>query len=142
MRVKIDQREETFTKTKERGFFNSFKEPGTYPVYIVSVQVDLSEEERAILTQRKLWPKVLYTHEFAAEHFQVMNSEAMRLLGDIASIPITIESFFEHPTHDTVCYDPVEAKDFAHSMQHEILPRLKSYIQASAEIGSTKTFEL
>jgi hypothetical protein len=142
MRVKIEQLEKTFTKAKERGFFNSFKEPETYPVWVVSVQVDLSEEERAILTQRKLWPKVLYTHEFSAEHFQVMSSEEMRLLGDVTSVPITIENFFERPTHDIVCYDPVEAKNFAHKMQHEILPRLKSFIQASAEIGSTTTFEL
>ena len=142
MRVKIDQHEKTFTKNKERGFFNSFKAPETFPVWIVSVEADLSEEERAILTQRNLWPKVLYTHEFAAEHFQVMNSEEMRLLGDVTSIPVTIENFFERPTHDTVCYDPVEAKEFAHRMQHEILPRLKSFTQASAEIGSTTTFEL
>ncbi|MGA8613650.1 MAG: hypothetical protein WB760_18650 [Xanthobacteraceae bacterium] len=60
MKVRIEnQRGER--NEEQRGLAKVFKTPGKIVYYQVSLYLDLSEEERAVLTQYKLWDVPIYS---------------------------------------------------------------------------------
>lgn len=143
MKVQIDTIEKTIEKEKLPGLFNMLKAAETYTVWRVSTHIELSEEERAIMSARKLWDTVLYMRTFSAGHLKNMDYSARILgIGDVKSAPVTIEFIFEHTPYEVDCYDPVEAQACVHELKTKILPRLKSIISSVAASPSPESFEL
>lgn len=143
MKVQIDTIEKTIEKEKYPGLLNKLRAAETFTVWRVSTRIELSEEERAIISGRKLWDTVLYTRTFSAGHFKNMDYSARRLgIDDVKSAPVTIKDIFERTLYEVDCYDPVEAQACTHELKTKILPRLKSIISSVAASPSSESFEL
>jgi hypothetical protein len=124
------------------GFFGLFSEAKyTYrPGWQVCVTVELSQEERAILSARQLWDVTLYMHDIDQSDY---SAESLRMYGDVKQLPVSIKEFVEgKPYFAEMCRDPVAAKALEHRLETELLPRLKSFIDGSAAPSPKKTFEL
>jgi hypothetical protein len=129
MRVTIEI-EEAFRPREIKSFLDRFKPALTDEKWwVVKTTIVLSEEERAILSQRNLWKVILFkreTHDYA----------------DIPFVSYSIQDVLSRQPFPQVFDTPVDAKNFQHRLETEILPLLKSFIQSSAEVSSSKTFEL
>ena len=141
MRATIEIREQQTPKAIPRGFFAQFKKQEYYTIWVVDSTIDLTEEERAVLTQSKLWDKVLYMKQLEPSHFADMDPVTWKHIGDIRERPRTIKNIFARRPWKEAFDDPVGAKSFAHKMETEYLPLLKSYIVASTSLGGKKTVE-
>jgi hypothetical protein len=124
-----------------------FSTPRTINEYVVSLKIELSEEERAILTTHQLWDVRVLTRPFfvpadqltkypelASQVGSLMHYEIKDLMGAGAK-----DGMF-HQTFQT----PVDAVNFEAELRDDILPKLKNYIEASRDGGtpSSRTFEL
>ena len=128
MRVTIEIEEE-FRQREIKSFLDRFKSPLTDEKWwVVKTTIDLSEEERAILAQRNLWKVTLLELDTGNPEFPV--------------VPCSIQDVLGTRPFRQVFYTPVDAKNFQRRLETEVLPLLKSFIQGSAEVSSSKTFEL
>lgn len=147
MRVTIDhtcaQRQE-----ETRGFWEAiFATRRTINEYCVSLRIELSEEERAILTAHQLWDVRILTRPF------YIPADILRkhpILQSEAGSPIHFEikdlvgagakDGMFHQTFPT----PVDAANFEVELRNDILPQLKNYIEASRDAGRrpSQTFDL
>jgi hypothetical protein len=142
MRVSITHRQETLT-AKPRGLFDRFKTLKSTTYYNVDTTIDLSEEERAILDKYDLWDKVLFNLKLPEQPDNPSASEAERLVASITHSDFTIEEVLDEKPFTRWFYSPIEAENFAHRMETEILPNLKKYItQSHSATRQGRTFEL
>ncbi len=110
--------------TEEFQFGLMFKKPK----WSVECKIDFSEEELGVIQQRDLFDLTVYTQ---AHHNQA-GQEIDRTLKEVIKHGISC-------TFNT----PVDAKNFETYLKEDLLPKLKNYIQASAQKSSgPQTFEL
>ena len=141
MKVRItnerDERDEM-----QRGLAKVFKKPAKITYYQVTLHLDLSEEERAILTEYDLWNTVVYTDTVTFMPDQLRANPGLELAqGDV---PCKIKNLASDKGFHKAFSTPLEATNFVNKLRNEILPNLKKYIDLSRESGpgSVATFEL
>jgi hypothetical protein len=117
MRITIQTEEFAY----QAGFFK--KEPR----WKVKCAIEFSEEEKQIIRRRGLGDVHVYTREFGP------GIDSME-----CNLAHVVKSGIE-----TICLTPVDAKNFEHELKTELLPGLKNYLMASAEVSTAaETFEL
>jgi len=116
------------------------REPVT--LYYVDTAIDLSQEERAILTKYKLWPQVLFKLKYEREDIESIPDHVREVMGDTTETGVTIEEVFTKMPYSRHFYNRIPAGNFAHRMQNEILPALKTLITDTAAPLENRTFEL
>jgi hypothetical protein len=126
----------------QRGFAKVFKTPAKITFYEVTLHLDLSEEERAILTEYDLWDIVVYTGTLTFMPDELRANPG--LAGAEGDVEYRIEDFASDDGFHRSFPTPLEATNFANKLRLEILPNLKKYIDQSRESGpgSTSAFEL
>ncbi len=126
----------------QRGMAKVFKKPAKITFYEVTLHLDLSEEERAILTEYDLWDTVVYTDTLTFMPDQLRAKPG--LAGAEGDVPYEIQDFASDEGFHKAFSTPLEATNFANKLRDEILPNLKKYIDQSRESGpgSVATFEL
>jgi hypothetical protein len=115
--------------------------------YIVSLKIELSEEERAIIAAHQLWDVQILTQPlYIAPDALTKYPELHSHVG--APVSFKIKDLVGAGTADgmfhQMFYTPVDAANFEAELKNDTLPKLKRYIEASREIGgsSSQTFEL
>lgn len=101
--------------------------------YRVTLTVTFSEEEKFIIKQRRLEPYVLLDRDQPADvtKEQLPGKYNLRV-GDILK-----------GKDEYVLRTPLDAKAYAHTLEHEKLPRLKEFIGDNESVGQKrKWFEL
>jgi hypothetical protein len=138
MRVTIRRSEEQ--RSVKRGWFKY----DTYTVYNVWPEIELSEEERAVIQQRKLWEMTVFVHKIDHSHDAPSTSAAQAMVNSIDSLEMSVDHLVNNPQKYvfTHYYDIVQANNFAQRLEREILPRLKKLITSTTETPRDKTFEL
>jgi hypothetical protein len=128
------------------GFFSAFKTPTMIDEFRVSVIVELSEEERAILTQYNLWdytvlevpfqipPDILAKNPILASQVGKTNEFSIR----------NIVQGYDGQAFGRNFRNPVDAAKFRLQLENETLPKLKSYLVTTKDASSvsSKTFDL
>ena len=145
MRVTINN-EKTSRQEVQKGFFSGFKTPKTINEFYVSVKIELSEEERAIIAQYNLWDYVLFENPFYIPPDQLAKNPILASQAGIM-LPTSIKDFIEvrdGRSFGRTFGNPVDAANFQRRLETEILPKLKNYLVATKEAGTqtSKTFEL
>ena len=118
-------------------------------LYGIELTVTFNEEERAIITERKLADVNILEREFSAD-FDVGKEANRSLVGKIAKAVVsgterlnpnlTIQKLLDGPdTHFFLT--PIEAKNYTVELR-EKLPEFKDYIMNNAETGKDDSFEL
>ena len=121
MRVTIEI-EEAFQPREIKSFFDRFKSPLTDDKWwLVKTTIDLSEEGRAILTQRKLWKVTL---------FELDNS---RHSSETPVLSFSIQQVFDRRPFQLVFLTPVDAKNFQHQTQ-----KRKSYLCSNRSFNQAR----
>jgi hypothetical protein len=147
MRVTINH-ELSQRREESPGFLASLFSPrGTINEYVVSLKIELTEEERAILAAHQLWDVHILTRPFyipadVLRKHPVLESEVG------APIHYQIKDLVGADARDGMFHQtfatPLDAANFEAELKNDILPNLKSYIEASRDAGSrsSQTFEL
>lgn len=141
--MKVDIRQETVKRELLRtGMLASFKKPEYETLFRVHANVAFSDEERSIIDKFNLgdtvvWKTAFYSRPDELKKWPLLASQQ----GE--EVRITVKEVLEHGIGETFL-TPVDAQNFAHSLQTEILPRLKGFIEASkgADKPTTSSFEL
>jgi hypothetical protein len=111
--------------------------------YQVSLGIDLSEEERAIITEHQLWDVEVLTRPFFVSEDEL---KLRPMLGEMQgkSIKFRIQDLASEKGFHQVFLTPLEAMNFRAELKNDVLPKLKKYVDASLEFGSgtTETFDL
>jgi hypothetical protein len=129
--------------TREEYVKSKFQGRGTVTEYHVRLNVEISEEQRTILSKYNLWdvtvlgienyiaPDLSDAHPDIADEIPRAATYSMR---DLLSPSGFSQAF---PT-------PVDAKNFETKLRTETLPLIKQYIEDSGKVGpaATETFEL
>ncbi len=125
------------------GFFlRLMSKPKTRKRWIVRANIGLSEEERAILTEHKLWDEVLFKIDLGSGWQAGLSSKDHQYIGHIKALNYSIKDLFKYDPFQIVHYDPSSATNFANELQTEILPRLKGFITHASEPPKSRSFEL
>ena len=115
----------------------------------VALTVTFSEEESAIITERKLQKDVILERPPSAD-MNVEKELNRSMVGKLAKLAIQgTDGFTPNLTiskllagTDTHYYEtPLEAKNYADELR-EKLPEFKAYIMENAEVGQDDSFEL
>lgn len=115
----------------------------------IALNVTFSEEEQAIIKERRLEGDVILEREHSAD-VDVEKEANRSLVGKIAKAAMQgTDSFTPHLTihkllagTDTHFFDtPLEAKEYTDKLK-ETLPGFKNYIMENAEAGQDDSFEL
>ncbi len=141
MKVRIEN-ERLERNEMQRGLAKVFKTPAKITFYQVTLHLDLSEEERAILTEYDLWDEIIYTGTLTFSPDQLRANPGLELAqGDVE---YAISDFAHEDGFHRAFSTPLEATNFASKLRNEILPNLKKYIDKTREAGpgSASTFEL
>ncbi len=126
----------------QRGLAKVFKTPAKITFYQVTLNLDLSEEERAILTEYDLWDVVVYTDTLTFMPDELRANPGLESVqGDVQC---RIKNLASDKGYHKAFSTPLEATNFVNKLRQEILPNLKKYIDRSRESGpgSVATFEL
>jgi hypothetical protein len=123
-------------------------------LYVVSVSVDFAEEERAILTQHKLWDSTVWTDQASPSEYYNSLLKAKGLPPDHTTITLTTtikdlasppgHKDYDKPYHGTrrAFNSPVEALNFETELKTKHLPGIKRLMEASqASLGKSETLE-
>jgi hypothetical protein len=127
MRVSIDHKETTkgliFQKTQHE----------------VHVTVRFSDEERAVIDQRRLRDRIVLKRRAPEHVLKRFNDEQLEILGDAIHLKI---SDLIKGTDVYKCETPLDAKAYEQEVT-EALKDLKKFIELNAEApAASKTFEL
>jgi hypothetical protein len=125
-----------------------FSKPRTINEYVVSLKIELTEEERAIITAHQLWDVQILTRPLYVPA-DLMHKVPAELLGRVGQpVRYQIKDLVGAKAKDGMFHQtfltPVDAANFEAELKNDILPSLKNYIEASRSgIGqSSQTFEL
>lgn len=95
------------------------------PRWKVICTIEFTPEELAIIRQRNLGSLYIYT-----QHINIGSDVDVRL-AEVVKDGIW-----------SICHTPVDAKNVEHEIVSEILPTLKNYLSASADVeGGTRVLE-
>jgi hypothetical protein len=142
MRIRLENK--INHRPEEKGFLAGLFSKKTFiNDYIVSLFIQMSEEEKAILTHHMLWDTVLFSAPFRVSEDDLRKyPELGSQIGEACNY--RIKDFCS----DTGCHQtfstPVDAKNFETHLRNDLLPKLKSYVDASRDAGkpTSDTFEL
>lgn len=116
----------------------------------VQLSVQFTEEEKAIIDERKLELTILMERGIPAdvdpEKYQkrgLLRNAATAAISGIDSIGfhLTFRKLLKGP--DTYFFDtPIEAKGYIQELKEEVLPLAKSYLEGNKETADADSFEL
>ena len=114
---------------------------------MVSLKIELSEEERAIIAAHQLWDVQILTRPlYVAPDVLTKHPELYDQVGTPVSFQIKdlMGVGFPDGGFHQLFQTPVDAANFEAELKNNTLPKLKSYIEASRDTGgsSSQTFEL
>jgi hypothetical protein len=127
---------------EQRGFAKVFKTPNKITYYQVSLYLDLSEEERAIITQYQLWDVPIFAGTLHIGDDQLIAHP--ELSAAPTSLSFSIQDLASEDGFHQLFDTPLEATNLVVRLKQDVLPRLKEYIAQSQEFGpdSNVAFEL
>lgn len=139
MRVTIEHKEtkEPVSPTLTGVLFASVIPALKTTVYRVSVSIQFSEEELAIIKQRNL-SKIGVT----VPPNRVVNDILSERLRDTKPSPVLISELIRDGGLSLPFYTVPEAQEFETFIRESFLPSLKNLIMSTADYGSAKTFEV
>ncbi len=136
MKLRFDVKETVRDIPGSGGWFRS---PQKRPVWTATLRIELTEEERAIATQRNLWDRDLFSYPRPAESFDGSSAASamvsnMPFIVDLHSLANGIvgrgnQTFF--PGMDF--YTPQDAKHFEQYIVDTAMPKIKALINDSAK---------
>jgi hypothetical protein len=120
-------------------------------LYIVSVSVDFSEEERALLTMYKLWDAPVWNDQIGPSEYynSLLRDRGLPPDYEITTLTTTIKDLAAVPTSKTPYHGTrrafntsVEALNFETELKSKLLPGIKTLMAAShSSIGKSQTLE-
>jgi hypothetical protein len=129
--------------TREEYVKSKFQGRGVITEYHVRLYVEISEEQRAILSKYNLWDvTVLGVENYIAPDFSNAHPDIADERPRISSY--CMRDLLAPGGFSQVFPTPVDAKNFEIKLRNETLPLIKQYIEDSGKVGpaATETFEL
>lgn len=122
---------------------DAFTDDRYEPATAVRAEIILSEEERAIIAHNRLWDRPLYVWKATGVDLYHLNEEMMsRWHRGGEGIIFTVREVAEGRPFEIIFRNPIEAANFAHELETDILPRLAQNLKGLAEAPKSKKFEL
>ena len=142
MKVKIENTKGE-RDAAQRGLTKMFKTPEKITYYQVSLYLDLTEEERAILTEYDLWDAPIYngTFEVASDEMKA-NPELSSIEGN--TLRYCIRDLADDNGFHQTFSTPLPATNLVRELKETVLPRIKLYIANTRQYGpgASLRFEL
>jgi len=132
MRVDIDIQEQV-TEYKTGGMLGMFQKTERVTAYVVFSKIELTQQEKDILTRYELWDHIVFQHKQDAATY---GPELRASMANWEPLAFSIKALVNQGNQMRFQFStPVAAQRFANELQNEHLPNIKRYIEASQQIS-------